>query len=244
MKKIGVRKIIRIDEDKCDGCGQCVPVCVEGAIRIVDGKARLAENLCDALGNCLGACPRDAITIEERPAEEFDARAVKAAAERRARQSPPAEGGCPGSQVRVLRAGAKAPAAKTGDQSAETGPSQLRHWPVQVTLLPEAGDIWAGADVLMLADCVPVAMPDFQGRLLAGKTVAVACPKLDDPNAYVAKLARIFTSNDIRSVTVAHMEVPCCFGLSEIIRAAMEQSGRTDIPVHEVNVGIDGRVKT
>lgn len=250
MKKIAVRKIVEIDEDKCDGCGRCVPSCAEGAIRIIDGKARLvAENLCDGLGNCLGTCPKGAITIEVRPAQEFDERAVQAHADSDTKDSRshsppvPAQGGCPGAMMRTLEQG-KAPATSpNAGEATEAGPSQLRHWPVQLALLPVSSPIWAGADVLLAADCVAVAMPGFQSRLLAGKTVAVACPKLDDADPYVAKLAQIFANNDIRSVTIAHMEVPCCFALNRIVQAAMDQAGRMDIPVHQVTVGIDGGVK-
>jgi NAD-dependent dihydropyrimidine dehydrogenase PreA subunit len=183
-----VRKIVKIDADKCDGCGLCVPSCAEGAIRIIDGKARLvAENLCDGLGNCLGTCPKDAITIEERPAEAFsadrdaDASHAHAAAVTALRPVPqvPA-GGCPGSMMRLLRPDGAAQPAGGPAPADEQVPSALRHWPVQLVLLPESGPIWDDADVLLAADCVPVVMPDFHRRLLVGKTVAVACPKLDD----------------------------------------------------------------
>ncbi len=254
MKTMAVRKIVKIDESRCNGCGLCVPSCAEGALRIIDDKAHLvAENLCDGLGNCLGTCPQGAITIEERPAEAFNLnlnepanlneQAVPVAA--MAAKSPQrdgADGGCPGRMVRMLRQGVAAQTVAERGHPSQAGPSQLRHWPVQLALLPVGGAMWAGADVLLAADCVAVAMPDFQ-RLLAGKTVAVACPKLDDVAVYVQKLAKILAANDIRSITVAHIEVPCCFGLVRIVRAAMEQAGRTDIPVHDVTVGIDGRVQ-
>jgi len=253
-----VRKIVHIDPDKCDGCGQCVPSCAEGAIQIVDGKAKLiAENLCDGLGNCLGECPRDAIWIEERPADEFDEAAVEArlAALREPAALDVPSGGCPGATARKLPAAAPAdgsPGAMLrkfqGDASAAAGPatggavSRLTQWPVQLTLLPERGEIWHGADVLLSADCVAFAMGDFHERLLAGRTLAIACPKLDQADAYVAKLARIFADNDIASVTVAHMEVPCCFGLERIVQMAMEQAARSDIPVTMIEVAVTGEV--
>jgi len=232
------RKIVRIDEDKCTGCGLCVPDCAEGAIKIIDGKARLlAENLCDGLGACLGVCPFDAITIEERTADEFDQAAVQAA---RAADDTPAEKPfqCPGSLARALDPKPAAPAA-----SGETGPSQLSHWPVQLTLVPPSGDIWSDADVLIAADCVAFAMPNFHERLLAGRTVAIACPKLDDIGPYVEKLTGIFANNPIRSITVAHMEVPCCTGIVVAAQTALERAGRTDIPFSDITVGVDGTVK-
>ena len=152
-------------------------------------------------------------------------------------------GGCPGSMMRLLRGEGAAPPAGESLAASDATSSVLRHWPVQLALLPETGPIWAGADVLLAADCVAVAMPDFQRRLLVGKTVAVACPKLDDAAAYVAKLARIFAANDIRSVTVAHMEVPCCFGLRRIVEEALTQADQGGIPIRDVTVGLDGRVK-
>lgn len=242
MTETLTREIVKIDEDKCDGCGACVPSCAEGAIQVIDGKARLvAENLCDGLGNCLGECPRNAITIEERQAEEFNEKAVKvhlADREQGPADAPPS--GCPGAMLRKLDT--ERPDSTTAQTTAGTSAmrqSQLSHWPVQLTLLPEQGAIWQDADVLLSADCVSVAMPDYHERLLAGRTVAVACPKLDDTGAYVEKLARVFAGNDIRSVTVARMEVPCCGGLVRLAEAAMQQSGKT-IPLHVVIVGADG----
>jgi Fe-S-cluster-containing hydrogenase component 2 len=248
MKATTVRKIVKIDESKCNGCGLCVPSCAEGAIAIIDGKARLvADNLCDGLGNCLGACPQGAITIQERPAEAFDlneqaVRPAPAVVEERSEHDG-ASGECPGRMVRMLRQGGHAQTAAAGANAGQAEQSRLRHWPVQLALLPVRGAMWAGADVLLAADCVAVAVPDFQQRLLVDKTVAVACPKLDDASAYIQKLATIFAANDIRSVTVAHMEVPCCFGLVRIVQAALEQAGKSDIPLHDVTVGIDGRVQ-
>lgn len=237
-----VRKIIVIDEARCNGCGQCVPNCMEGAIRIVDGKARLVgENLCDGLGNCLGKCPMDAITIEDRPAEEFSEQAVhehlQAGAPKAAKPAGMPHGGCPGSMLRQLKP--SQPAATAGG---EARPSQLGQWPVQLALVPISGAIWHQADVLIAADCVAFAMADFHERLLAGKTLAIACPKLDDIEPYVAKLAAIFAGNDIRSITVAHMEVPCCGGIVYAVQQALKQAGR-DIALRDVTVATDGTIK-
>jgi len=247
MTATWTRKIVRIDEDRCNGCGVCVPSCAEGAIRIIDGKARLvAENLCDGLGNCLGTCPQDAITIEERPAEAFDEEAVEAhkaagACPAEASPAPAAKlsGGCPGAMARQL-APAPAPPAPAGRGVA----SRLGHWPVQLALLPTEGALWRDADVLIAADCVGFAVPDFHERLLAGKSLAVACPKLDNTQPYIDKLAHVFAHNSVRSVTVAHMEVPCCNGIVHVVRTALERSGRTDIPVTDVTIGVDGTIQS
>jgi len=205
-----VRKIVRIDEEKCNGCGLCVPSCEEGAIQIIDGKARLVEDrLCDGLGNCLGECPQDAITIEEREAEEFDEEAV------------------------TEHLGTAAVVA--GAQ-----PSQLRNWPVQLTLVPPHAPWLDGADLLISADCVPYALGGFHGELLAGKRVITACPKLDDVQPYLAKLVEIFRRTDIRRVTVARMEVPCCAGLVALVGQALEASGRST-PFEELVISIEGR---
>ncbi len=219
------RKIVHIDEEKCDGCGECVPNCVEGALRIIDGKARLvADKLCDGMGMCLGHCPRGAITIEERPAEGFDEHAVEQHARMASPQpaAPPHHhgGGCPGSRMQMLRQPAAAACPTSEDHV-----SRLTHWPVQLALLPTGGRIWENAHVLIAADCVPFAYPDFHEKLLAGKSLAIACPKLDDVEPYVEKLAAIFANNNIRSITVAHMEVPCCMGIVRAVQAAMAQAG-------------------
>jgi NAD-dependent dihydropyrimidine dehydrogenase PreA subunit len=241
-----VREIIKIDEEKCDGCGLCVPSCAEGAIQIVDGKARLVgDSLCDGLGACLGTCPLGAITIERREADSFDEEAVRAQAEKSARSPRPAPVfqpcACPGSVARELRPAT--PAAAGDSASGPPTEPHLGHWPVQIHLLPAQGSLWNDADVLLAADCVPFAMPDFHGRLLAGKTVAVGCPKLDDAAYYTEKLGAIFASNDVRSVTVARMEVPCCAGLVMVARQALALAGKTDLPFHDVTIGLDGRIR-
>jgi NAD-dependent dihydropyrimidine dehydrogenase PreA subunit len=256
------RKIVHIDEDKCDGCGLCVPSCAEGAIQIIDGKAKLlADNLCDGIGNCLGTCPKDAIRIEEREADAFDEEAVEEhlagqsgeseapaaeAAERpqaagQARPSPvekPSFGGCPGMKLRTMSPRKKA----DGPKAPVGGGSQLQQWPVQLGLLPAGGDLWKDADVLLAADCVSYAMGDFHDRLLKGKTLAIACPKLDDPQGYVDKLAGIFAEGGVKSLTIARMEVPCCGGLERIVQAAMDQAG-VSIPLTVVVVAVDGAIQ-
>jgi len=247
------RPIVLIDEDKCDGCGDCVPACHEGAIRIINGKAKLvAENLCDGLGACLGHCPRGAITVEHRPAEAFDEQAVEQHLQQQDAPSMPPEPapcGCPGAKLQMMTPPSATSTSNTPDHpaasAAPTGPAQSRlgQWPVQLALLPPTGPVWTDADVLIAADCVPFTMADFHDRMLAGKSLAIACPKLDDPTPYVQKLAHIFANNTVRSITVARMEVPCCGGLVQIVQAALQAAGRTDIPLHVVNVGIDGQLK-
>jgi len=252
---VAVRKIVRIDEEKCNGCGQCIVNCPEGALQIVDGKARVVkESYCDGLGACIGTCPLDAITIEEREAEAFDEAAVKrhmAEAEEQREALPtvggtgmmPVARGCPGSAVRQMDGWHRHDASGTpGAGSAGLGsPSQLAHWPVQLTLVPPNAPFFHNADLLLVADCVPLAMADFHARFLRGRAVAVGCPKLDDPQAYVGKLAEIFRQSSPRSLTIVHMEVPCCTGLCRIAQMAME-AARREVPVREVTVSVDGRV--
>jgi len=255
---MALREVIRIDEEKCDGCGECVPSCHEGAIAIVGGKARIvSETLCDGLGACLGKCPRGAIAIEERPAPDFDpaevARRLAAARPRPALRAAPHDphgaGGCPGAAFRELPAFAaphRPPAPAAPPVTAASGShgdaprSRLSHWPVQLALVPPAGRIWQGADVLIAADCVPFALAGFHERLLAGRSLAIACPKLDDVEPHVEKLSAIFGGNDIRSIAVAIMEVPCCRGLLRVVEEALALSGRTGIPLETVVVGVQG----
>lgn len=237
MSSKKTRKIVKIDESKCDGCGQCVPSCAEGAIKIENGKAKLAaDNLCDGLGNCLGTCPKDAITIEERPADEFDEQAVKAAqkAEDHSCHSPTISGGCPGSAVRSF-AQNDAPAAS----SPRPGLSRLKQWPIQLHLLPTGGKVWQNADVLIAADCTAFALGGFHDELLAGKALAIACPKLDDTDVYVEKLTEIFRNNEIRSLTVARMSVPCCGGIVDIVTKALEQANK-QLALRVVTIELDG----
>ncbi|HUT74351.1 MAG TPA: 4Fe-4S binding protein [Armatimonadota bacterium] len=235
------RQIIHIDEDRCNGCGQCVTACAEGALAIIDGKARLInEVFCDGLGACIGECPTGALLIEQRTADEFDEEAVErhlAQATVSSREPLPCD--CPGSLAEELRPRrAYAEAAPTAAVA-----SELRNWPVQIHLLPLEAPYYAGADLLLAADCVPFAHPAFHHDLLRGRTLAVGCPKLDDAGFYVEKLAGILRANDIRSLTVAHMEVPCCFGLQRVAETAVAQSGKS-IPVETTVIGRDGTVKS
>jgi Pyruvate/2-oxoacid:ferredoxin oxidoreductase delta subunit len=240
------RKIIEIDGEKCDGCGQCVSACAEGAIEIRDGKARLtSETYCDGLGACLGKCPQDAIRIIEREAAEFNEQSVREHLAGLPAEGSPPPAGCPGAAVRSLpQLHASAPlrsASKATTGSEPPEPSSLGNWPVQLGLVPPNAPFLRGADLLLVADCVPFAMADFHRRLLRGRPVVVGCPKLDDGRAYVEKLAAMLTTSDIRSVTVVHMEVPCCTGLVRIAEAAVERSAR-NVPLMDMTISIRGQV--
>ena len=223
-----IRRIIHIDEEKCNGCGKCVHACHEGAIDLVDGKARLMrEHYCDGLGDCLPSCPTGAITFEEREAPAYDEAAVKAAQAAK----PAAHTGCPGSRIRQMAA--KAPVA-----AGESVPGQLTYWPVQIKLAPTAGPTFAGRDLLIAADCTAYTYGDFHRRFLSGRTLLIGCPKLDMVD-YSEKLTAIFRGNDIRSVTLLRMEVPCCGGLEHAVKTALAASGK-DIPLTVQVVNIDG----
>lgn len=242
MKTRASRKIVRIDEEKCNGCGVCVPACVEGALQIVDGKARLvSETYCDGLGACLGECPLGAITIEEREAEGFDEEATKHHVEESEHDH---EGdklpcGCPSATVIPFERACACPSAtETADQ-----PSMLGHWPVQLTLVPPTAPFLKDADLLLVADCVPFAYGGFHQRFLANRAVLVACPKLDDYQAHQRKLADILRQSRVRSLTVLRMEVPCCFGLTRMAQEAIAQSGK-NIPLEEVIIGVKGDLKS
>ena len=223
-----IRRIIHIDEEKCNGCGKCVHACHEGAIDLVNGKARLMrEHYCDGLGDCLPSCPTGAITFEEREAPAYDEAAVKAAQAAK----PAAHTGCPGSRIRQMAA--KAPAA-----AGEPVSGQLTNWPVQIKLAPTAGPTFAGRDLLIAADCTAYTYGDFHRRFLSGRTLLLGCPKLDMVD-YSEKLTAIFRGNDIRSVTLLRMEVPCCGGLEHAVKTALAASGK-DIPLTVQVVNIDG----
>ncbi len=239
-----IRKIIRIDEEKCDGCGLCVPSCHEGAIQIIDGKARLvAENLCDGLGDCLGECPQGAITIEEREAAPFDEEAVQEHLQKISSQEPgDGEGeelpcGCPSSQVRTLQKRVEQEAGAEG----EAVPSLLQQWPIQLALIPPRAGFLKEADLLIAADCIPFAYGNFHRDFLQGHALAVGCPKLDDADSYVEKLTEIFRQNEIKKVTVLVMEVPCCASLQRIAQKALDRSGK-DIPAEKIVISAEGEV--
>jgi NAD-dependent dihydropyrimidine dehydrogenase PreA subunit len=248
-----LRKIVKIDRDKCDGCGVCVPSCAEGAIKIVDGKAVLAaDSLCDGLGACLGECPRDAITVEEREADGFDEAAVEQHLAAQGRPVPnhhhsapaPAapshhhHGGCPGSRAMSFDRPQETPAS----EALGSRQSQLAQWPVQLHLVSTSAPYFQGADLLITADCVPVAYAGYHEDFLKGRAVVMGCPKLDDNQFYQQKLTELFIRSDIRSVTVLKMEVPCCGGIAVAARQAIAASGK-QIPYNEVTIGIQGQIK-
>ncbi|MBE0536548.1 MAG: 4Fe-4S binding protein [Phycisphaerae bacterium] len=235
------RNIIKIDEAKCNGCGECVTACAEGAIAIIGGKARLVSEIyCDGLGACLGTCPQDAIRIEEREAAEFDEVATeKHLAQMKKPAAAPAEPmpcGCPGSLAMSFQAKPAAQPAAMAD-----APSQLSQWPVQLALVSPTAPYLANADLLLAADCVPFAMGDFHGRFLAGRKLVVGCPKLDDVEPYVEKLAAIIKTNALKSLTVVHMQVPCCSGLTRLAKRAVEKAG-THIAFEDVTISLQGEV--
>ena len=222
-----LRKIIRIDEEKCNGCGACARACHEGAIAMVDGKARLTrEDYCDGLGDCLPACPTGAISFETREAAAYDEAAVRAA-------KAAAPHACPGSRLATFARAAR-PAG------ANNVPSQLSHWPVQIKLAPVNAPWFSGADLLIAADCTAFAYGNFHADFIRGRVTLVGCPKLDAVD-YAEKLAQIFSANDIRSILVARMEVPCCGGLESAVRRALEMSGK-DIPLAVSTIAINGEL--
>jgi len=269
-----LRKIIYIDEEKCNGCGLCVPSCAEGAIQVIDGKARLVKDqYCDGLGACLGECPMDALHIIEREAEEFDEAAAMAHVARTRGNKAAAGmhqnhstghahkheeghshecnhghhenhahhgGGCPGSRMRVLKQHTAAPEETGAGDISFSLRSQLQQWPVQLTLVPVQAPYFKGADLLITSDCVPFAYPDYHPKLLKGKKVVVGCPKLDDLDSYIEKLTSIIKLNDLNSITVAFMEVPCCSGMVYAAEQAVRAAG-SDIPVHKVRISLDGK---
>ncbi|MBN1763050.1 MAG: 4Fe-4S binding protein [Methanomicrobia archaeon] len=278
------RKIITINEELCTGCGLCVPNCPEGALQIIDGKARLVSDLiCDGLGACIGDCPEGAISVEEREAQDYDERAVmenivkqgqnvikahlehlKAHHQReylktaldflneRDIEVPPLDAGasyggqehaktfdrCPGALVLDFRD--EQEISKEG-KLVSKGVSRLKQWPVQIMLVPISAPYFKDADLLFAADCVPFAYPDFHEEFLKGKIVLVGCPKLDDAAFYEEKITRILQENTIKSLTVAHMEVPCCSGLERLVSEALKRSGKK-IPLNEVVIGVRGEI--
>jgi NAD-dependent dihydropyrimidine dehydrogenase PreA subunit len=234
-----VREIIEIDEELCNGCGVCVSACAEGAIQIIDGKARLVKDeYCDGLGACLGECPTDAIRIIQRNAPEFDEGAVEIHLSNIGRAPAAAHahggGGCPGSMMRQF-----APAAAASTAVATGTPSALRQWPVQLHLVPPTAPYFRDADVVLAADCAAFACGDFHARFLANHALAIACPKLDDPSGYVEKLAAMITDGGIRSLTIVMMQVPCCRGLQRFVELALQTAGRR-VPVRTVVVSLEG----
>jgi Pyruvate/2-oxoacid:ferredoxin oxidoreductase delta subunit len=275
-----LRKIIQIDEEKCNGCGLCIPNCQEGALQIIDGKARLISDLfCDGLGACIGHCPESAIEIVEREAEPYDEikvmqilvtkgrntilahlehlrdhneqeylnQAISFLKENNIDMTDSANNhfhhstghGCPGSMSRDLRAEQE---TKTETESTGEAKSELRQWPVQMHLLNPQASYFKNADVVLAADCAAFSMGNFHSRFLKGKTLAIACPKLDsNKESYIEKLTAMITGSRINSLTVVMMEVPCCGGMLQFARMAKEQSGR-NIPIKKAYVSVQGEV--
>lgn len=224
-----VRDIVTIDEERCDGCGDCITACAEGAIQLVDGKARLISDVyCDGLGACLGHCPQGAITVERREAAAFDEQAVEHHLERqRSHQKPqpmPQATGCPGSRMQSFQ---PRPRPSAGAEVGATV-SRLGQWPVQLHLLPPTAPFLADRELLVAADCVAYAVGGFHDRFLDGRALAIACPKLDShQEIYLDKLTTMIDHGGIRSLTVMVMEVPCCGGLIRLVERALAQAGRS-----------------
>ncbi|MDP2643872.1 MAG: 4Fe-4S dicluster domain-containing protein [Desulfobacterales bacterium] len=237
------RKIIKIDDELCNGCGECVSTCAESALILVDGKARVVEDrLCDGLGACIGECPTGALEIIEREADDFDEKAVhERLSEIKGGQTavdPPC--GCPSVQMRsfVPSGPCVQPKMPAGSSAAN---SELSHWPIQIRLMSPAAPYLKGADLLVAADCVPVAYADFHRDFLKGKVVLLGCPKLDDNAADIQKLTDIFKTADIKSITTVDMEVPCCQGLPVVVKRALKNAGK-DIPFENVIISIQGKI--
>ncbi len=237
------RKIIEIDEELCDGCGQCVPSCAEGALEIVHGKAKLvAEVYCDGLGACLGECPTGALSVTEREADEFDEEAVEVFLSSKPKEAPAQEETmaceCPSSQIQDFESTRVCESANQ-PVSLESQDSALAHWPVHIKLVPPTAPFLKGADLLVAADCTPVAYSNFHRDFLKGKAIMVGCPKLDDAEEYVQKFADVFSAAGIKRVSVVVMEVPCCQGLPIIVRKGMEKAGK-NIPMEKVVINSRG----
>lgn len=226
------RKIIKIDEEKCNGCGACAAACHEGAIQMVDGKARLTrEDYCDGLGDCLPACPTNAISFEEREAPAYNEAAVKAAKAAKTHGALPC--GCPGTQSKAIRREVTACHTKPSQ-------SQLSQWPVQIKLVPINAPYFDGANLLIAADCTAFAYGNFHNEFIRNRITLIGCPKLDEGD-YTDKLTQIISANNIKSVTVVRMEVPCCGGIENAARRALKASGKF-IPWQVVTVSTDGRI--
>ena len=235
-----IRKIIRIDEKKCNGCGVCIPSCAEGALQIIDGKAKLiSEKYCDGLGACLGECPQGAIIIEERVAEEFDEEATKLHLEKENHTMDELPCGCPSATVTQFE---RHETTGVVPIEAPNQHSMLSHWPVQLTLVPPTASFLQGADLVLVADCVPFAYAGFHHDFIKEHALLVACPKLDDFQSHLKKLTDILSHSSVKSLTVVHMEVPCCSGLVHMAKQALQLTGK-DIPLREVTIGIKGDLK-
>ncbi len=251
------RKIIEIDDALCDGCGNCVVGCAEGALEIIDGKARVvADKFCDGLGACIGECPTGALTIIEREADEFDEAAVEAHLANQAKKTSETtakQGGCPSSKVESFStvspcqcaneavAFGKTISSKQGQQQHSDQPSALSHWPVQIRLVPPNAPFLKGASLLVIADCAPLAYPNLHRDYLNGKAVVMGCPKFDEVDAYIEKFAQIATQSGVKDITTMIMEVPCCSGLPMLVKKGLQKAGKS-IPMQEVVISTRGQV--
>ena len=229
------RKIIAIDENKCNGCGACITACSEGALAIIDGKARLVkDSSCDGFGDCLGECPTGALKIIEREAGAFDAAAHPSA---------PVPGGCPGLAMRfnAVKKAEKPPETPAGPS--QVIPSELSHWPIQIHLVQPNAPFFRGKELVVMSTCAPLASADVHWRFIRGRAVVVGCPKLDRTEGYAAKLAAILSEPSIPKVIIVRMEPPCCGGLTAIVREAAQLCGRAGLAIEEVTVGIGGGIQ-
>ncbi|WP_034602946.1 ATP-binding protein [Maridesulfovibrio frigidus] len=256
------RKLIHIDEELCNGCGECVPGCEEGALQIIDGKAKLVADLyCDGLGACLGECPTGALTVREVETVDFDPNAVRELLEGQGRAVPehmpspeslrlggepkevlePIGCGCGCSGTKVVDFNPSKQAKKPADVEGKSVESSLTHWPVQLRLVPAEAPFLKGADLLLTADCVAVSMPGYHERFLPGRKVLMGCPKFDDVELYIERLTAIFATAGLKSITLLEMEVPCCSSMSKIVAKALKNSGAT-IPTEKIIVARSGEV--
>ena len=255
------RKIIRIDEGLCNGCGDCISACAEGALQIVNGKARVInERFCDGFGDCLKGCPTGALTIEERDADEFDMSATRehvmrqggigalrrledAEVAHRKSHNDSGHGACPGSLARIINNNAGAAAVcTTADTPSRVLASELSHWPVQIHLVRPDAEFFKARELVVMSTCGPIASADVHWRFIRGRSVVVGCPKLDDTSGYAQKLAMILKESGTPRVIVVRMEVPCCGGLTSIVKEAVRISERKDIEVEEAYIAINGEL--
>jgi Fe-S-cluster-containing hydrogenase component 2 len=237
-----MRKIIEIDDELCNGCGECLPSCAEGALEIVDGKARMiAEKYCDGLGACLGDCPQGALKIIEREADDFDEEAVEELLKKNPLPPKPVGGGCPSAKLQVFGGSAPGQTGKQPSGNVRASQSALAHWTVQIRLIPPSAAFLQNADLLVAADCTAVAYPDFHRDFLQGKAVMMGCPKFDDQAAYIQKFKEVFETANLKSITMVIMEVPCCGTMRGIIAEALKQSGK-EIEVNEAVISVNGEL--
>jgi ferredoxin len=239
MTTKSLRKIIHIDREKCNGCGECISSCAEGALALIDGKASLVkEKYCDGLAACLKECPQGALKIIEREAEMFDETETKLHLQEQKNKEKQVQCACAGSAVQQF----EKTHINSPKQDSINQESMLTHWPVQLTLVPPGAKFLNGADVVLVADCVPFSYPNLHRDFLKGHRALVACPKLDDAEAHLVKLTEVIKRSNLKSLTVVRMEVPCCSGLTYIARKAIAASG-LDLPFKETVIGIKGEIK-